>query len=262
MTVLAGERGRWIRSFATGGSGAMRLVCFPHAGGSASYFFPYARAFGPDVDVLPLQYPGRQDRRREGFIDNIAELADRISVALLSDVPAPFAFFGHSMGAVLAFEVARRLRDRSAVEPVALFLSGRRAPDRRRTDDDVHRRPDEGLLAELRRVAGTDPRVLADPELRAALLPVTRNDYRAIETYRYEPGPPLDVPITVLIGDADPTSTVAEAAGWQAYTTAAFDLRVFPGGHFYLDSARAAVAGTITESLRTGLSRHRSGREQ
>jgi surfactin synthase thioesterase subunit len=230
----------------------MRLVCFPHAGGSASYFFPYARVFGPDVDVLPVQYPGRQDRRREGFIDNIAELADRVSVAVLSDVPAPFAFFGHSMGAVLAFEVARRLRDKSAVEPVALFLSGRRAPDQRRTNDDVHRRPDEGVLAELRRVAGTDPRVLADPEMRAALLPVTRNDYRAIEMYRCEPGVPLDVPITVLVGDADPTTTVGEAAGWRAYTTAAFDLRVFPGGHFYLDSARSAVAGTITESLRTG----------
>lgn len=261
MTVLTGEHGRWIRSFAIGG-GAMRLVCFPHAGGAASYFFPYARAFGPDIDVLPLQYPGRQDRRREGFIDSIAELADRISVALLTGVPAPFAFFGHSMGAVLAFEVARRLRDGSAGEPVALFLSGRRAPDRRRAEDDVHRRSDEGLLAELRRVAGTDPRVLADPEQRAALLPVTRNDYRAIETYRYAPGPPLDVPITVLVGDADPTTTVDEAAGWQAYTTASFDLRVFPGGHFYLDSARSAVAGTITESLRTGSSRRGSGGDQ
>jgi surfactin synthase thioesterase subunit len=156
------------------------------------------------------------------------------------------------MGAVLAFEVARRLRDRVGVEPVRLFVSGRRAPDLRRADD-VHLRPDHGVLAELRLVSGTDPRILADAELRAAILPVTRNDYRAIETYAWVPGPPLDCPITALVGDADPTTTLDEAAGWQRHSTSGFDLRVLPGGHFYLDANRPAVLDTVAAALREAL---------
>jgi pyochelin biosynthetic protein PchC len=230
----------------------VRLFCFPHAGGSASYYFPFSQALGPDIETWAVQYPGRQDRRHEPLIDNIPELADRVYEALGDEGDRPFAFFGHSMGAVVAFEVARRLEQRARTAPVRLFVSGRRAPSRRRRGE-VHLRDDSGLIAELRRVGGTDHRFLGDTELLAAILPVTRNDYRAIETYEWAPGSPLGCPVTALVGDSDPQTTADEASAWAEHSTGGFDLRILPGGHFYLDAGRAQVVDAISGAL-TGAS--------
>jgi len=195
-----------------------------------------------------VQYPGRQDRHREPLIDNAADLADQISTALLPIARRPFAFFGHSMGAVLAFEVARRLRTGLGVSPQRLFVSGRAAPSRARKGN-VHQRDDAGLLAELNRLGGTDERLLNDEEVLPGILTVSRNDYEVAETYAWVPGEPLDCPVTALLGIADPQATVEEAEAWREHTTGPFDLRVFPGGHFYLDQARAAVLKTIVTGL-------------
>nr|BAQ21958.1 putative type II thioesterase [Streptomyces versipellis] len=227
----------------------MRLVCFPHAGGSASYFFSLSRTLGPDVEVLAVQYPGRQDRRREPVIDTIAELADRAHGALGGRLDVPFAFFGHSMGAVVAYEVARRIQRESGTGPTHLFASARRAPSRHR-DGDVHLRHDEGLLAELRELGGTDERFLADPEVREAILGVTRGDYQAIETYSWTPGPPLTCAVTALVGDSDPHTSVDEADAWSEHTTGPFALRVFDGGHFYFGADPSGVTGAVSEALR------------
>lgn len=195
-----------------------------------------------------MQYPGRQDRRHEPLIDAIPELADRIMDALGPWLDRPFAFFGHSMGAVLGYEVARRARERGVPPPSRFFSSGRRAPSVHRSSE-IHLRDDAGLAAELRRVGGTDRRFLDDPELLEAILRVARNDYRAIETYRWEPGAPLDCPATVLVGDGDDHTTVDDASAWRELFTGAFDLRVLPGGHFYLDAQRPAVLDVITRAL-------------
>jgi surfactin synthase thioesterase subunit len=207
-----------------------------------------AASLGPEIEMLAVQYPGRQDRRRERRIEDIAELADLIFAALLPKLDRPFAFFGHSMGAVLAFEVARRLSTRTRTVPQRLFVSGRRAPSRHRPDD-VHLRDDAGLTAELRQVAGADPRWLNDSLLRAIVLPMIRSDYTAIERYTCPPGIALDCPITVLVGDADPYTTIDEARAWRDHATGEFDLRVFPGGHFYLDERRSEVVATIAAIL-------------
>ncbi len=238
----------WMRCFQPCPSGRVRLICFPHAGGSATYYFPYSQSLAPEIETWAVQYPGRQDRRREPLIDNIQELADRIYAELSTELSRPFAFFGHSMGAVVAFEVAQRLKEQDGISPVWLGASGRRAPSHRR-EENVHQRDDAGLIAEMRRVGGTNQLFLQDEELLAAILPVTRNDYRAIETYRWADGPALDCPVTALVGDSDPQTTTAEAAGWAAHTTEPFELSVFPGGHFYLDSQRAAVLDTISTAL-------------
>jgi pyochelin biosynthetic protein PchC len=227
----------------------MQLFCFPHAGGSASYYIPVARGLPPSVEALAIQYPGRQDRRREASVKSIPELADRISEVLADAVDGPFAFFGHSMGAVLAYEVTRRLASAGRRQPSMLFLSGRRAPHHTRTSN-VHLRSDSGLIADLRRLGGTDGRLFDDEELLASVLPVTRNDYRAIETWSWLPGEKLDVPITVLVGDSDPQTTVQEAADWSAQTSAAFALQVFSGGHFYLDQHANSVIDIVSQALR------------
>ncbi len=238
----------WIRRFHPATTSGPRLVCFPHAGGSASFYHPLSARLHPNVEVLAVQYPGRQDRRRERPVDTIAGLAQGVFAALAGHDEQPMAFFGHSMGAVVAFEVGRLMQARTGVAPVHLFASGRRAPSTHRPGA-VHRYSDEALVAELIHVGGTDPALLRDQELLATILPMVRSDYRAVETYRYASGAPLACPITVLVGDRDPQTTGEEAAAWRAHGAGEFDLRVFPGGHFFFDVHWGNVAGVVSSAL-------------
>jgi pyochelin biosynthetic protein PchC len=248
LTSECGDKDLWIRHFHPTADPTMRLVCFPHAGGSATYYYPLSRSLAPETEVLSVQYPGRQDRRREKCIGRIPDLADHIFDALLPWSTRPFAFFGHSMGAALAFEVALRFARGAATGPSWLFASGRRAPALQRTED-IHLRDDAGLVAHLRSVGATDGRFFDDPEMLAAILPVARNDYKAIETYRCEPDSLLDCPVTVMVGDSDAETTINEAAAWREHCAREFEVRVLPGGHFYLDACLPDVVGVISAAL-------------
>lgn len=236
----------WIRRLGPAGASRVRLICLPHAGGSANFFFGMSRALAPEVEVLAVQYPGRQDRRHEPNLTDMGELADRVAEAVPSD-DQPFGVFGHSMGAILAYEVGLRLSAAGA-PPVRVFVSGRRAPSRYR-DERVHQRDDDGILAELRVLNGTDATLLDEPELRALILASVRSDYQAVETYRHEPGRTLACPITVLSGDRDPKVTADEAQAWDAHTTAGIDVVTYPGGHFYLVEQSAAVTALVAGQL-------------
>jgi surfactin synthase thioesterase subunit len=222
----------WCRRYRPSRTATARLVCLPHAGGSATFFLPVSTALSPRVDVVAIQYPGRQDRRAERPIDDVAVLADRIHELLLRQPEMPLTFFGHSMGAVIAFEVTRRL-EADGRGPVRLFASGRRAPSTYR-DETVHRRDDAGILAEVRKLNGTASSVLGDDELMRAALPALRADYRAIETYRCPPDITVNCPISALVGDDDPKTTLDEAKAWAQHTSGSFNLQVFGGGHFFL----------------------------
>ncbi|GCD99354.1 thioesterase II family protein [Embleya hyalina] len=246
MSTASAVSDTWIRRFHPAADRVPRLVALPHAGGSASFWFPLSAALKERVEVLGVQYPGRQDRRAEPLIDDIDTLAERITEALdpWLDERLPLILFGHSMGAVLGFEVARRLR----VPPAALIASGRRAPDRQR-EERLHLLDDAGLAAELRSMSGTDASLLANDEVLQMVLPALRADYRAIETYRCTPGAPLECPITVLVGDRDPKVTMDEATAWRDHTNGAFALHTFTGGHFYLTDHQAAVTARITDAI-------------
>lgn len=237
----------WLRRFRTTSTATIRLVCLPHAGGAATYYFPMSSSLPSWVDVLAVQYPGRQDRRGDRCIDSIGELADRVSEAVFEDAKLPTAFFGHSMGAVVAFEVARRLEARGA-PPAVLFVSGRRAPSRTRPGW-IHQLDNAGIIAELRRLSATDDKVLSDEEFMRAALPAIRNDYKAIETYACPGGTAVTSPITVLVGDRDPQTTIEEAEAWRRHTTGAFTLKTFPGGHFFLNDNRMKVAAEVINGL-------------
>jgi surfactin synthase thioesterase subunit len=239
---------KWVRRFHPAPDGDTRLVCLPHAGGSASFFFPVSRALAPAVDVLAVQYPGRQDRRHEPAVDTIADLADRIVDVLRQLDDRPLALFGHSMGATLGYEVALRMRDVGLPAPVHLFVSGRRAPSRYR-DEQTHQLSDARIVAELRDLSGTDTAMLTDPELLGMILPAIRGDYRAIETYRHDPDRMLDCPVTVLTGADDPTVSLAEARAWDEHTTGPTDLHVLPGGHFFLIDQSDRVIAMLTRTL-------------
>jgi len=237
----------WTRRFHRAPDAPVQLLCFPHAGGSASAYFALSRELSPQVEVAAMQYPGRQDRRAEPLLPTVAEMADAVLGPVLACADRPFALFGHSMGASVAFEVAVRLEARS-VFPVALFASGRRAPSRHR-DERVHTLGDDGLIAEIKKLAGTDSQVLADDELIRMVLPAVRADYRAAETYRWQPAGPLRTPIRVHTGQADPKVSREEAEAWQDHTGGGFGIRSYEGGHFYLNDQLAPLARAITEEL-------------
>jgi surfactin synthase thioesterase subunit len=248
MATPAGDDNLWIRRYRPRPDAEVRLVCLPHAGGSASFYHPMAKGMPESVDVLAVQYPGRQDRRAEPCVSNIPELADRVTSVLLPWTDRPLVFFGHSMGATLGFEVARRLERDHGVVLLGLFASARRAPSCRRSET-VHRQDDEGIIEEVRRLSGTDSAILDDVELIRMALPAIRADYKAAETYEYEPGPKLRCPVVSLVGHSDPKVGLDEARAWSEHTENSFEFRVFKGGHFYLTSHQSEIMQLISSRV-------------
>ncbi|MCE6998423.1 alpha/beta fold hydrolase [Saccharothrix sp. S26] len=227
------------------------MLCFPHAGGGASYYRPWAAAFPADVELWVVQYPGREDRMTEARIDEMGVLVDEVSGVLLAELDdLPLVLFGHSMGAAVAHEVARVLAEARPGLVRKLVVSGRMAPKHEMTKvASVHLADDDGLVAHVVALGGTSAAVFAEPELRDLLLPVIRNDYRLIETYRPTDVAPLDVPVTAIIGSRDARATVELARPWSEIAGAGFALKVLEGGHFYLTENRDAVLAEIVAGL-------------
>ncbi|MGV9879883.1 thioesterase II family protein [Streptomyces sp. NPDC003006] len=244
--------GDWIRCCHPAPDAGVRLLCFPHAGGSVSAYHAMSAAVTGVVEPLIVQYPGRQDRFGEPF----AAGADEIVDAVLDELPsgpgtAPLALFGHSMGALVAFETARRL-EAEGRPPVALILSGRSAPSLARPTaggQSVRDMTDAELVEEMRKLSGTADELLASPELLSLFLPPMRADYQIVDDYVYRAGTPLSCPVTVLTGDDDPRVTVEQARAWESETRGAFSCHVLAGGHFFLDAHMPYVAGVIASAL-------------
>ena len=237
----------WLRPLRAQPSPAIRLICFPHAGGSATFFRDWAQWVPPGIDFVAVRYPGREGRFSEPFVDTIEEMADRVTEALLPVLDVPVAIFGHSMGASVAHEVAIRLERRHGVVLQRLFVSARLAPQVLRPAS--RDSGDEALLERIRLIGGAQTAAFDHPELRELLLPVFRADFRITDAYAPGRRALISSPITGFAGNEDPAVPVPSMHAWARSTSAAFDLQVFPGDHFYLVPCASAVVGALAGRL-------------
>lgn len=244
----------WLRNFGSCQAPEVRLVCFPHAGGTAGYFRRWAGLMPSHVGVIGVQYPGREDRIFEKPIPDLKRLAAEISYSLETQEYDRLALFGHSMGATVAYEVAGALQEEGVLIE-HLFVSGQTAPTRTRHTA-FHRATDADLIHEVVRLSGTPKEVFEDAELRQILLSAIRNDYAAIETYAAESSMLLSTPITVLLGDGDTEVVGDEALDWSACTRHELNIRSFPGGHFFVSDHVEQVVRLVVGTL--GLREHTS----
>lgn len=246
---------RWLRRFGGAAVAGDRthLVCLPHAGGNAAFYRPWTRLLPPWVAPIAVQYPGRMDRIAEPPPTDMDALAADIAAAIDDDaVPAPFALFGHSLGASVAYEVAVRLTA-AGRPPVHLFVSGRPAPHRGRTGALARRHlaTDERLWREVVTLGGTDPELADNPQVRDLAVPVLRADYRLAETYHRTAPVVLDCPVTALFGRDDADTRPHEIGAWAHVAAGRFELHDFPGGHFYFVSDPRPMLDVLVRALRT-----------
>lgn len=244
----------WIRRPFPLAEPEARLICFPHAGGSANAYRPLANVLKDRVETLTVQYPGRQDRYHEAPARQVDELVDGVLNTLKGRLDdRPLGLFGHSMGATVAFETARRLEYLG--RPVtALLLSARSGPSSPRTHasaEQLSAASDATLIEELRLLGGSEEEILAFPEVLELALPVLRADYRLLSTYEYHPGRLLTCPITTLVGDSDPRVPAHHMYTWQPETRSTYTPHILPGGHFYLRDQLPAVARIVETALFT-----------
>jgi medium-chain acyl-[acyl-carrier-protein] hydrolase len=239
---------RWVTIPRPRPDAHIRLLCFPHAGGGATAYRDWAEPLGSRIEVAAVQLPGRERRFHEPAYSSLAALLEPLTEALVSRLDLPFALFGHSMGARIAFELARALRRRPVPPPRRLFVSGATAPHLPvRTA--YHQFPDDRLVAKLHDLNGTPIDVLRSGELLQLMLPLLRADLTLAETHPHVPEAPLDCPIRAFAGASDPESPVEEVAAWRVHTRASFRLQVLPGDHFFLRSQRQAVLAAIRREL-------------
>lgn len=227
----------------------IRLFCFPYAGGSSAIFRQWSRDLPREIELVPALLPGRELKLREPPYTHIEPLIEALAREITPLLDKPFAFFGHSMGAIISFELARRLRTEHYVEPAHLVVSGRRSPRVPVRDPYIHNLPDPEFFAELEEMNGTPREVLEHQELMEILSPMLRADFELCYNYDYIPGEPLQCPITVLGGLEDKTTPRHELEAWCDETTGNCQLHMLKGDHFFINQQHATILPIIKKAL-------------
>lgn len=245
-------RSSWVRISCPRPAARVRLICLPFAGGSANTYWGWPTGLPEHVEVVPVQLPGRENRFDEPAIDSAELLAGRLLEGLLSYLDRPFALFGHSMGALIAFELTRRLRTRG-LEPVHVFASGCKAPhlpsDR---STDRHHLPDREFIAAVGDMNGVPREVLENMDLMELVLSTLRSDFKLVETYRYRSQPPLRCPVSAFGGLQDKEVAQDQVEAWSRHTVGPFQVHMLPGDHFFINSSRPSLLRLVTEQLVSG----------
>lgn len=228
---------------------AVRLYCFPHAGAGASAYQPWQSLLSDQTAAVPIQLPGRETRHFEPPLTSVESLIGLLGHELAPRLEPPFALFGHSMGALIAFEFARSLRRAGASEPLGLFVSGHPAPQVRAGRAPVHQLPDYALAVKLKQLGGIPDVIADDPDLLAFFLPLVRADLALTETYAYRPEPELELPVFALGASRDPTTPYDQLLAWREQTRGEFRVELFAGGHFFLLEHVERVLALIERAL-------------
>ena len=250
MLDAATDFDRWILRPAPRDGGDLRLLCAPYAGGSTAAFHGWADALPASVDVWLLRLPGRDVRLREPLMTDIAELVPAIAAAIADRLEEPLALFGHSLGASIVFELAGRLAREHGVDAAHLAVSSRCAPHIPVSYGPIHTLPSDQFVEALdRRFEAIPPAIKEDPALRELYLPILRADAQLLETYRPTLDAPLNCPITAYGGREDPEVSEQQLAAWARHTRGVFSLRMFPGGHFYLQHERDELLRLLSSDL-------------
>ena len=242
--------GRWLFHHQPRPSARVRLFCLPYAGGGASVYRGWGARLPQSIEVCPVQLPGRENRLGEQPFTRLPALVEALAEALgplLLD--KPFGLFGHSMGALVGFELARLLGRERGLAPEHLFVAAHRAPQLPPLDGPSYDLPEAELVEELRRLGGTPRPVLEHPELMSLVLPLLRADMAVCQTYEYAPGPTPACPFTALGGLSDPDVTRERLEAWRAQTTGRFKLRMLPGDHFFLHTTQTEILRVIADEL-------------
>jgi medium-chain acyl-[acyl-carrier-protein] hydrolase len=240
----------WVTELRPNPRARMRFFCFPYAGGNAVNIYRSWPDYLPkDLEVCAIQLPGRGTRIREPAHKHLEPLVHDIEPAIKPYLNKPFVFFGHSMGAMISFELARALRSTQAPGPSHLFVSGRIAPHIPDPDPPTYHLPEEQFIAEVKALNGTPKEVLEHPELMQLMIPLLRADFSVCQTYSYADEPPLDCPITALGGLQDHKVGPELLEPWKVHTTAEFKLRMLPGDHFFLHGNQAQLLHLISGEL-------------
>lgn len=243
-------RHAWISYAKPNPMATVRLFCFPFAGGSASTYRAWHGASLSAVEVCPVQLPARENRFKEPPAERIGPLVAQLADALPLD--RPFALFGHSMGALIAFELARELRRRGMQMPRHMFVSAAPAPQLYGTRPPRFSKDLQGLIGELRQLGGTPDEILDSAEFLRLIMPTLRADFGMVDAYRYVEAAPLPCPLSAFGGDSDPEVSPDELTCWAAQTSAQFAHYIYPGGHFFLNDHASAMRAVIGEALARG----------
>ncbi|WP_438041477.1 thioesterase II family protein [Sorangium sp. So ce128] len=248
MTTSSPSRDPWVGVPRANPAARLRLFCAPYAGGGSSIYSAWWRELPAHTELCAIKLPGREARMSEPPFERLTPLVQALATALEPWLTKPFALYGHSLGALVCFELARELRRRGAPLPRHLFVSGRRPPHVRGSDP-LHGLPEPEFLERIRRMGGTPDEVLRDPELLGLFLPVLRADFAVNEVEPFVPGAPLECPISAFGGLDDERAGRADLEGWRHHTRGAFRVEMFPGGHFFLRSAREPLLRSISAVL-------------
>ena len=226
------------------------MFCFPYAGGGASAYRGWAASLPKDVEVCPVQLPGRESRLREPAFERPGPLITSVADALQPWMQEmPFVFFGHSMGAMIGFELTRVLRRRGRTLPLHLFVSGRRAPQLPARDEPIHDLPEPEFIERLRELNGTPEEVLQHAELMKLLIPLLRADFAVNETYEWVEEAPIDIGISAFGGLADIDVSRDDVEAWSVQTRGRFRMRMMPGDHFFLHPQKDLILESVARDL-------------
>lgn len=228
-----------------------RLFCFPYAGGGASVFRSWFTAFTSDVEVCVIQLPGRENRLREKPLTELKPLIQSLTEAIVPYLDIPFTFFGYSMGSLISFELARQLQRQYQIFPLHLFVAACRGAQLP-INNPIHHLPDNLFIEEVnRRYQGIPTTILENSELMQSILPTLKADFKLMETHNFQPDIPLTCPITAFGGLQDKGVSHEELLAWRVHTSNKFNIKMFPGEHFFLNTSRQLLWQAIYQHLET-----------